>query len=114
MLYPAPGFLLLEIVPVPSKSKLAKPDIDEESNYGKVLDWGLPLNQEGTVLNVPRFAIDTNEDGLGGKERKLKKGDVVVFETRTARKMSDDYSSGPKLVQVPFSNILALYLEEEK
>lgn len=113
MLYPSPGFILLEIVPIPHTSKLAKVEGEEESNYGKVLDWGLPLNQEGTVLSVPRFQVDTNEEGLGGKERRLRKGDIVVFEERTARKMSDDYSSGSKIVQVPFSNVLALY-EEDK
>lgn len=113
---PAPGFLLLEKVPVPHTSKLARSNEDTaDSNYGKVLDWGLPLLQEGgVVLQVPRFAIDTNEEGLGGKERKLRKGDIVVFEKRTERKMNDDYSSGPEIAQIRFDSVLALYLLDEE
>ncbi len=115
MIIPAPGFLLLEIVDPPTKSKLAKVnDNQEDSNYGKVLDWGKPLVQEGgVVLEVPQFIIGSNEEGMGGSNRKLKKGDIIVFDDRTVRKMSDDYSSGPKIVQVRFDCILALY-EEDK
>ncbi len=113
-LIPSPGFMLLEKVPVPHTSKLARSNEDTaDSNYGKVLDWGLPLLQEGgVVLQIPRFSIETNEEGLGGKERKLKKGDIVVFEKRTERKMNDDYSSGADIIQVRFDSLLALFIEE--
>ena len=107
MILPAPGYLLLEVIDAPHTSKLAK-DNDEDSNYGKVLSWGLPLIQEGTVLNVPSFVFGTNDEGQGGSNRKLKKGYTVIFEDRTSRKMSDDYAS-VKLVEVRFDNILALY-----
>ena len=110
MILPAPGYLLLEVIDAPHTSKLAKEN-DAESNYGKVLDLGAPLTQEGTVLNVPAFAVNTNEEGQGGSNRKLKKGDILIFEDRTARKMSDDYAS-VKLVEVRFDNILAIYLPD--
>lgn len=111
MIYPSPGYILLEVIDAPHTSKLAREN-DEESNYGKVLDWGLPLVEEGAVLNVPAFTVGTNDEGQGGSNRKLKKGDILIFEERTARKMSDDYSP-VKLVEIRFDNILALY-EENK
>ena len=111
-LHPAPGFMLLELVEPPTKSKLSTSRELTESNYGKVLDWGLPLMTGDGLIQLPRIAVETDEDGQGGKERKLKKGDVVVFDERTARKMSDEYSSGPPIVQVRFDYVLSLFEEE--
>ena len=113
MLHPAPGFMLLELVEPPTKSKLSTIRELTESNYGKVLDWGLPLMTGDGLIQLPRFAVETDETGQGGKERKLKKGDIIIFDERTARKMSDEYSSGSPVVQVRFDYIWALYTEEE-
>ena len=89
MLHPAPGFMLLEMVEPHTKSMISNSRELAESNYGRVLDWGLPLMTGDGLIQLPRFAVETDETGQGGKERKLKKGDIIIFDERKARKISD-------------------------
>lgn len=113
MLLPHKGFLLVELVH-PEEGKIAMPDsAKEDSVYGKVLEIGKPAVRDGAVEDVPSFTIGSNEEGLGGVNHKLKKGDIIIFKRMTQHGITQ-YTTDTENAFVSFESVLGLKLPDEE
>lgn len=107
--YPAPGFLLIEILEDDNKTKegiYLPQDLQSEPMKGKVVRIGYARTTEyGKSLGAPEFSID--EQGFD-----LVEGDIIYFKTHTQYEISsyDDM----KLAFIPFETVCGLIVEDKK
>lgn len=104
MIYPAPGYVLIEIVDPEEQTKeglylgAAK---DGKLLYGKIIEIGKPkILEGGMVSDAPSFIVkDTNH--------KLNKESIVIFKQYTQHEVSE-YVEDKRYALLSFEAILAV------
>ena len=117
MIYPHRGYLLIEVIKAETttKSGVYIPDTaHEEPMYGRVLEIGKPAIKDGTIEEAPSFIVDADDENLGGRNRKLKKDDIVVFRMHAQQELIGQTDKDKKIAFVSFENVLGIKLEKEK
>lgn len=101
MIFPAPGFLLIEILEDDNKTKegiYLPQDLQSEPMKGKVVKIGESRTTEyGTVLNRPDFN--------GGEF--VKESDIIYFKPHTAHEIKS-YDKDTKWGFIPFEVVMGL------
>ena len=106
MIYPAPGFLLIEILQDPQKTKegiYLPQDLESEPMKGKVLAVGNNrFTEEGQYILPPTFNQDKDV---------LKKGDVIYFKPHTQHELPG--YTDTKTAIIPFEVVMCLEVEDD-
>ena len=112
-IYPGKGWILVEIVEAESKIEL--PDSSKgESMYGKVLEIGkAKVGEGGVVVEAPSFIIESNEEGLGGKDYKIRKGDIILFKKMTEHGIQQ-YDTNTETAFVAFDSVLGIKINRKE
>ncbi len=109
-IYPGRGWILIELVE--AESKVALPDSAKgESMYGKILEIGKPgIGEGGVIVEAPSFIVGSNEDNMGGKDYKIRKGDVILFKKMTEHGITN-YGSTREVAFVNFDSVLGVKID---
>lgn len=116
MIYPSRGQVLIKVIlpeGVTRAGVVTTQTTTEEPMYGKILEIGKPAVRDGAIVDAPSFVVGTDKENLGGRNHKLRKGDVVVFRQHSQQELIDQVEVDEKIAFLDFDHILGIKLEDK-